>query len=74
MSDSKAELAERVFARIEKMKAEPTATLMFAIALELWSEDRQKISNGFDRASPGTPEPPARSSRHDVDAAIVYFK
>lgn len=66
MTDSKIALVERVFDRIEKMRVEPTAPLMFAIAIELWAEDRKKTSKGFVRAK-GEDQEPARSSRHDID-------
>ena len=65
MTDSRTELAERVFAEIEKRKLEPSAALMFAIALELWAEDLKDRSKGFVRAK-GVDDGPARSSRHDI--------
>lgn len=61
------ELAERVFARIDRLKIEPTAANLFVSAIILWDEDRQKISKGFNRAGVAEPEAPARSSRHDID-------
>lgn len=61
---SREALAERVFARIDKLKIEPTAANLFATALILWDEDRCK---GFHRAKVAEPEAPARSSRHDID-------
>lgn len=60
------DLAERVFARIEKLGIEPRAANMFLTAINLWHEDREKISKGFAR-QPGEEQEPARSSRHDID-------
>lgn len=60
------DLADRVFARVEKLKIEPTAANLFVTALILWDEDRKKISNGFQRAK-GDEQQPARSSRHNIE-------
>lgn len=63
------DLAERVFARIEKLKLEPHAANLFSVALILWDEDREalagKISKGFNRAGV-VHEEPARSTKHDI--------
>lgn len=68
MTDSRTELAERVFAEIERRKLEPSAALMFAIALELWAEDLKDRSKGFVRAKVLIPESPATGHKEtDVD-------
>lgn len=67
MTDSKTVLAERVFDRMERLQIPVTCGNMFATALILWDEDNKKISKGFDRVKVAGEEPPARSSRHDVD-------
>lgn len=66
MTDSKVELAERVFRRIDRMGIQPHALNFFMVALILWDEDREKISKGFNRAKVADEEP-ARSSRHDIE-------
>lgn len=60
------DLAERVFARIEKLGIEPRAANMFLTAINLWHEDREKISKGFERKN-GDEQEPARSTKHGIE-------